>query len=509
MQKASLSSLIPILIPTLLALSTGVWLEANRVEPLLRSLRETKVQQVESLEHTLANQLRDELAITQMRALALADLNQKERVATPEFPILQWTELSANLELVKQSANPDWKRSADFENHYLQALPRQLNLQELKNNGVAVLRVQGDASSSSELVSLAFENSQTHGVETVLLAASDAFPAFSQLASKDHTLRAYLMGSDGLAILHSRKNDIGASFAQTPIFTQALQPLLKYERISGWGEYLSIDHEKVMAFYSRLGTLPLAVVVEKIVNPIPLWNLAWIEKLIASLFALFVCVVLAYRLIRDRPESARAPARITAPLLEETYVVTESAPQINPEFFLEPPTQPKVAAPQAVSFKTTAREDVLLTRLEIECAHFSEDPKKVSAKMTEFASLLFEAPALFFSYHERVGAAVLQAQNGLKDFKAVGMSFAVKKDECAQTSFASHAALKTLLEERLDASSFQCWALHNDEEKLLGVLVVLAAQESSDRVSVDSRDRMVRSANRLYAESHKRSLNPS
>jgi|GEM_PF-2347152 len=487
--------LVAIVVPTFAALVTGIWLEGNRLEPLIRFTRELKVHEIQAQEEGLAKQLRDELKILQTRALALSALAGTRGTAIPENPVLMWSELNAShLQFEKKGVNPSFKQTLEFQNNYLNALTRQLNLKELKTNGVAILRVQIDA--SHELLSFSFDNNQTGKVSSVLLEGKDAFPAFAEFKAVISSPRAYLIGSDGIALLRSEASDLHSSFVGSEVFSQAIEPLLKSERISGWGEF---SNHQVLAAYSRLGSLPLAILVESRMSPVVVWNISLAEKILLGLGSLILLVALAFRSMPDAlAEVAERPQVATEiPELEAAYF---EAPPTNPVFHLEPSAEqifvPVVLEEVKKSRAPTPQENVILTQLEIECLNFSKDPKKVASKMTEFAARLFGVPALFFTYHERVGASVLQAQSGEFSSPTGGMSFT------------SRDGLRILMRERLQADAFQAWDMCDDEGALLGILVVLS-DHLSDLVSRDSQNRMVRSANRLYAESYKRSLSPS
>lgn len=546
-------------LPVALAVAVGLWLSSRIHNDPEVQAQNQRTEEVIAQDRLLVDALWSAIETIKTRALSLeqvrdAQLHGEFHQATsmPEGPILHWAELEVKdgkLAAVRQSArNPLFLPAAGadvFESYYLQAALSRLNLHELQENGVTVLRIKQDSGRSQEWLALGFSgegpNAASRPVVLALVDPAEVFPIFRRWTARSEggNLRGYLVGSDGFVIVHSQHPYVASDFGPTQVFAQGVREMMRGRIRSGAGVYKAIDQVLVTAAYARPGTLPLGAVVER-VNPKaePKAALASIAfalarapgeacVALACVFALALGLsVAAHRLLRRAlfirgavNESLAASSSMAA------SSSTEIHEQIQDEIQPEGPPQARTGLTQAERVETALIEDllsdqagsrasqlqrserVLLAQFETEVRNV-QDPKIVAQSLAETAAKLTGAPALFFSYHETLRACLLLAHAGLPQGTSTeALSFRLTdsmlgriaryQKEGRTASVADDPNLALLLAKRLGGSRCEAWPVIGQGGKLLGVLAVLGSGPAQSQ-KTDSLDQIMKVSASLF-----------
>ena len=264
-----------VIAPSLFGLGEGIWLHSQLGQGDALESPDRRLGQIYNQGQLLTDSLQEEVNAIGAEARELQWLTRShsdlQRVMS-RSPIMLWAELGLDHPVirgvVRTVQNPVWKRSLESEKFYLTTVVQSLHSSEIQSQGVQVVRVKQDFQGSRELLGLAYPGEH----ESILLVLVDpvlAFPSIQRWSSHGQggKSRSYLLGADGLVLAHSQKKMNSIYLNDLPLFKNQILNLFNGSLRSGQGDFTSIDHLSVGAAYFRLGTLPVAVVVEE-VNPV-------------------------------------------------------------------------------------------------------------------------------------------------------------------------------------------------------------------------------------------------
>lgn len=277
-----------------------------------------------------------------------------------------------------------------------------------------------------------------------------------------------------------------------------------------------------------MGSLPLGVVVERVVSPPSGGFVAtWARGLLGA-FGALVCAAVAiwfgwrprrsataFVQVQPPPREVEEPLRETSETLQlgaGATVAGDLSARVGDRVVR---VGPETDARQARLRQELAakRESELVSCFEGEAVR-SRDPKAIARRLAGAAAQICESPTLFFIHHEGVRAAILQADGGFAPGDApAAMSFPVDAAMLAAVvqaerqgivaSFSQYGPLQKLLLARLGLAHFEAWAVTGcghlgraaGRPRLLGILVILGAPSVS---RYDSLSRMMRSTGLIY-----------
>ncbi len=514
---------------SLSGLDTRTLLEQAKQDRMTETLTQSRL--LADSVWTSIDALRNQAFALKAKRVAAAAKGAGAELPVPTSPVLHWSELEVvgdRLATVRQSARArkSGPLGADsyFEDRYHSILMDRIGVREIRENGVAWLRVRADAEKQVELAAFVFLSDDgsplARTAVAVLAPPAEVFKSISGFASHSEggALRAYLAGADGTVVAHSLAAFRGSDFSRTRVFTEGLQPLFQGARTSGAGTYASIDRQEVLAGYVRMGSLPLGVVVERVMSP-PSGGFAgsWARGLLGVVGAL-LCASAAIWLGRSQPSAIAVPQPppMTHPLVDEPEetlqlgagatvagelsarvgdrivrigsdagtgrlldsegvesalarrAMTVPAPEQEEADARQARLRQELAATQELA-KAAKRESELVGRFENEAAR-SRDPKAIARRLAAAAAEICESPTLFFIHHEGVRAAILQADGGFGPGDApAAMSFPVAQEMLGAVvqaerqgivaSFSQYAPLQKLLLARLGLAHFEAWAV--------------------------------------------------
>jgi hypothetical protein len=514
--------------PIALAVVIGLWL-AGRIQGVATAtVHERRTAEVIAQDRLLVDNIWSAIDTVKARALSLARIREAQPgpASVPEGPILHWAELEiqdGKLKGVRQSArNPSFEPSSGwqvFEEFYLQSALSRLDLHELQENGVTLLRIKQEQGHSQEWLALAFESMKGKSIVLALVDPVEVFSVFRRWASRSEggNLRGYVVGSDGFVLVHSVGTYSGSDFRASSVFEQGVAPMLQGRVRNGAGEYKSIDRLPVTAAYARPGSLPLGVVVER-VNPDAVEAGAWFASapsprtvfsaaaaLCAALGLSALAALALGRLMRKASgqrrkamplsapaaafEPVHAPSAHAAPTPIDEEAPAPAAPLEQPELPELPELEDQVAhdliAPHAARPRAQARHHarVLIAQFDLE-AEQAADSKGVAKSLVAAAAKMARAPALFFGYRDSLQACLLEAHAELPfGTSTEALSFRLTDPMLARiarygregraASLSDDPNLAILLARRLGQRRFDAWAVMSSEGRLLGVLAVL------------------------------------
>jgi hypothetical protein len=493
--------------------------------------------------------------VLRARAQGLLDARTARPGETPAGPILHWAEIAVadggRLGAVRQSAtNPAAQLGAAFEESYLGQALERLSLRELRENGVAAVRVRPDPGRASEWLGLGFAGADARTVLLILVDPAEAFPGLKRFAARGEagTLRAYLVNADGNVLAHSLPAYNGASFSGTSVFAEAVRPLLQGTRVSGAGQYRAIDQLPVAAAYARPGNLPIGIVVERVERGSAPDAGGILERSVGKGLSVLGVLALLVLGCAWRLSAAPAPGPVSRP--EPEAGAEPEAPEVeavppapqDPVLNLQSigSTESVSSALETISFReaeaetqmaenalrhelrashealrAAREENAAIARFEAEASRL-RDPKLVATRLTRGVSELCSSPALFFAHHAGLGAAILQADAGFPGGEApAAMNFPLEAAALKRifdgdrrgeiVSLAEYPPLARVLMARLGVAHFEAWPITGYghlgrqavQPRLLGILVILlAGVETASRH--DSLSRMMRATGLIY-----------
>lgn len=547
--------------PVGLAVVVGLWLAGHIHGDPIAIAVEQRAEEVMAQDRLLVEGIWGAIETVKTRALSLARVREAELKAdrassmpaaasNPDGPILHWAELElqdGRLKGVRQSArNPGFEPTVGwpaFESFYLQSAISRLNLHELEENGVTLLRIKQERGQSQEWLALAFERKSdtvtgratTAALVLALVDPVEVFPVFRRWASRseDGNLRGYLIGSDGFVLAHSQRTYAGSDFKSVPVFDQGVLPMLKSKARSGSGVYSSIDKTAVTAAFARPGTLPLGVVVER-VNPNLALAGAWgglapqvysgFGGALAAMLAIAAVMAMGFaRVVGRAPMPAFVALEGDLPQFAPAPLAVAPERHFSPEAVHElPELEDRIASELISAHAANPRAQaeqharVLLAQFD-DKSRSAPDSKGVAQSLAFAAAKMSQAGTLFFGYSEPLRACLFEAQSDLRPgLSTEALSFRLADSmleriaryqrEGRVASLSDDPGLALLMAKRLGSRSFEALAMTKpDSGKLLGVLVILTdlATRSRDgeqgRAISEGMHELVRASANRYA----------
>lgn len=510
----------PILIPAIVGLSAGTWLGYQSQSDTIDAYEVTRSEDLQTQTQLLTESIWTSIQDIRTQALAIRKIRESSPQATPTSGgrILHWAELEIQgerLTRVKQSAaNSQWMRSftgaKTWESHYLQSTLQRITTRQLKDSGIAALRMKRDADGRQEWLSIAFPlysdttNKTLTGAIVTLVDPNDTFAVFSRFKNKT---RAYLVGGDGNVLAHSTPTLVGSDFSHTGVFADGARSLFLSSTMIGTGNFSAFDQLPVTAAYSRIGDLPFAAVIESTRTPgltaaggSENWMRIFGQVLI-SLGSITLAIFFARRLQNSlveeadlRPSATPLPSLWTQPT--QTAAPQPSmagAPSQTPT-----PAQPHHSASRPLLSRQQAFELALRFEEEIRTTS-AKDIRTLGTRLSRIASDICDSPILFFGFHARSNQAILDADAGFDRGGApASLAFPISKEithrilrstqEGKVVSLEKFEPLAKVILERTGVAHFEAWAVTSPQPALLGVLVILHAGVQS----ANHRDSLVR-----------------
>jgi hypothetical protein len=516
--------------PVGIAVVVGLWLAGRIHGDPVAVANEQRTDEVQAQDRLLVDGIWGAIETVKSRALGLARLRDAELKAqgvapspsNPDGPILHWAELElqgGKLKGIIQAArNPGFEPAvgwAAFESFYLQSAISRLNLHELQENGVTLLRIKREEGHSQEWLALAFERKRsdaTGNATAIVLALVDPveiFPVFRRWASRGESgnLRGYLVGSDGFVLAHSQRTYAGSDFRSVPVFEQGVLPMLKGQARGGAGVYASIDKLAVTAAFARPGTLPLGVVVER-VNPAMAQASAWwglspeaysgFGGALAAVMGLAAVMAMSFARVVQRNPVPQFSVRQAAPTEAAVEVYESAVPvapqpeqvyaqeEIHPLPDMEDQIAEELLSARAANPRAQAEHHarVLIAQFDDQ-SQKARDSRSVAKSLAVAASGIAGAPALFFGYREGLKACLLEAHSSLRPgLSTEALSFRLTdlmlaridryQKEGRVASLSDDPNLALLMARRLSQRTFEALAVTAPKTgRLLGVLVTL------------------------------------
>ena len=443
----------------------------------------------------------------------------------PSGVVLHFAELEIRggliLSVKRSLSNPAWKQpttstglqSTGFEASYLKQALTSLRLKSLRENGVEMIEVKDDQARNPKFIGLAYLNSAVPGsVALVLVDPMQAFPVFKNMAGTGSVYRTYLMGSAGNILAHSQTAYLNADFTDLAIFKESIGS----EAVRGVGHVTAIDRLPTIASWSKLGTLPLEVVVER-VNLIPgtgilgrLKRVAWIA--LSGIFLLTFMMISAAKLIlRGSPEKSQPIQSSVREVQASAGIEVKVVPLGHDidKMIVQAQLHRELAANQRIH-KKGIEQNTLFDRYETD-ARASRDSKQMSQRLTEVTSKVCKSPTLYFTYQEASHLGILSADHGFENGDAPeSMTFPITAEVISRLqqaesrneilSLTEYPPLARAIMNRMGIAHFEAWPVTGKQAGancLQGVLVILQPGVDSD-LHRESIARMMRATGHTY-----------
>jgi CHASE3 domain sensor protein len=191
--------------------------------------------------------------------------------------------------------NPTWTRQVLGNlNLAIQTAARQVSTQSIHQSGASVIEIPKTQGQAGEYIAVAFYPSvASSDLVIAIVDPEQVFTSFSRWVTRreNGNLRSFLIGADGKVLVHSERVYSGSDFSNSQIYQRALQSLFRNERASGFGTFTAVDLRPVLTSYNRLGALPFAIVVERVVRPVSATVLRQI--LIPSMMLVAIVLILS------------------------------------------------------------------------------------------------------------------------------------------------------------------------------------------------------------------------
>lgn len=530
--------------PAFVVFLTGLYLGTQFLQLKFDAMEAARINEVRTQSRIISDVVWSSVANLKTRVIAVRNILATASQLTPassilDSDILYWSELEvkdAKVIGLKNSVKNALFKTENFEEQYLKPALARINFDDLRKSGTVMLQL-------ADTDSLAFVFPTA---ETLVLAVVDPNNVFSSLKSAiagaddvEGQYRVYLVSSSGHVLMHSQRNYIGADFSGTPLFKEILAPLAAGKQTNGAGTFRSIDQSSVAAAFVRIGTLPLAIVVEKLTEVDSFWDAALesgtIHRFIGKILvvgAFLLTVIFGFFMLFRRRLGI---SRVEASKANEEVNVSPQLTYPSPDYLVDQRRDPiQIIAERAIQEKAEASEASL--RIELNSAHAAlkraaeesaivsdyerdaaaiKDPASISYKLTKTATQLCESPTLYFTYHDSMRLAVLHSDAGFQGESPDGMSFPLGQeimDRVIQAdrngeiaSLADYGPLTKLVLARTGVAHFEAWALTgyghlgrlSARPRLLGVLVILQAGVDSI-ARRESIARMIRTTGLAY-----------
>ncbi len=541
MQPITIKMMFLLLVPVFIAFMGGIYFNSSISQFELENSNQQQLKILSSENHILLQSVLNSIEQIRLQALELENKTMGHPQAPlPKGALLHWAVIKIKNNRLEQAVQTlkNGVLDSQFENHYLMNVINKMSVTQIFENGVSILRIKQDLHSNSEWLSFGFKGVSSLGtVLVVLVDPSEAFSVFKQLNPQ---MRAYLMGSDGYVLAHSQPTYAHADFAGTEVFNLGFHKLLQGVKKEDSARLKSIDQNEVFASFIRVGTLPLGVVLEQVVEGGGKSYLKWArksKKIIFTFFGLFCLgMLLVIKLVKKNlnlkfkktwPQEVSQAASSEIPTVRildhtpvtqalEDWVESDSAVSFSPELkraqSLEEQSKMRL---QDNYKKEMSEENQLLDQFE-KIASTLRDPQLIAQQMTQVATKLAQSPSLFFTYRSEVQAAILQSDAGFPSGEAPAtMSFPLHSDTLQWilegskrgdfVSLSQYSPLGNILMARTGVAHYEAWPVTGygplgrqaSYPRLLGILVILQAGVDT-ALHEASLKRMLRSTGLIY-----------
>jgi hypothetical protein len=167
--------------------------------------------------------------------------------------------------------NPNWTHQVlDNLNGAFQKAAQQISIPNIHQSGASVVMVPKTNGLAGQYLAIAFQPQVNSPTAVVAIVDPElVFTSFSRWVTRREAgnLRSYLISADGKVLIHSERAYTGSDFSGSQVYRQALRSLFRGERANGVSTYSGVDLRPVLTSYARLGPLPFALVVERVVRP--------------------------------------------------------------------------------------------------------------------------------------------------------------------------------------------------------------------------------------------------
>lgn len=434
-------------------------------------------------------------SIEQIRLRALSN------AAHPSLPILHWGIYSLSQENFAKPISTAWNRAISLQGRdesFLKKAQAQWNRAELLSTGSTITVVRHEPLNRNEWLALAF---RIPGDESRFTAAFvEPQTIFSALfkarePGPNAVTRAYAITQDGNILLHTQPSYVATNFSDTGVFRVLSKTIWKDHHALGRIEARSIDQTLVIAAFAHIKHTPIALVLE---SQAPQGGLTLVtRRLLKPILLIMIALLLGGAAIRAVHEQRSSPKKAIAIAMPTPQILVPQMPLKR--------LRRAAPAPALVLWTSEARAEELAKAFEA-ASQIIDDPQKTADQLTRTVADISNGPTLFFAYHARIQAAVLESDAGFspQENASFAMAFPIHKDaltlivqsarERKLASLATYPPLSKVLLDRIGIAHFEAWALTtfariDDPEKipaLLGILVILQAgvQSTEQRPSI-------------------------
>jgi hypothetical protein len=243
----TVSILVAILVPLTLALRGSWLLGTNVVAEQAVDLERIKNQEIRGEVRFLSDEIFDEIELVKLRATSAV---QNDSLPTDSKGLVAVADLARG-RYVPASAEQELSKSF-----------KAISESDIRNSGVSLFSVTLKTGKGTEALGVAFQMGGRR-----IIAVVDPVEAFKGLGDfsngkEGEHLHGFLINEQGKVLVHSEKALSGASFADRPIFQEAIAPVFNGQRVGGVGVF-----PNSRASYTKLRSLPYVVVAERAIRP--------------------------------------------------------------------------------------------------------------------------------------------------------------------------------------------------------------------------------------------------
>lgn len=256
-----------VIVPVSLALGGAFLVGQQAIRFLDERSEQFKANEVRSQSKLLSETVWDGIDNVKVRALAFESMHGKGIDMDPMIHSISEIEVDSTgrpMSVRNTIINSGWTTDATKLRANLQIAAKNVSLQRIRDSGASVVPME----QMGNQLGIAFSGKGSRPL-LVTVTPTEVFKSFSRWATRREAgnLRGFLIGADGRVLVHSEWTYSGADFSSTEIFRQALRPAFTGNRSGGIATFRAVDYRPVLASYVQLRGLPLAVVVERVVQP--------------------------------------------------------------------------------------------------------------------------------------------------------------------------------------------------------------------------------------------------
>lgn len=321
-------------IPALVSLGLGVGLGIGFLNP---EDPQQKAEQVKIQAQMGADQVASEIEL--LRLEGNQENTQDSMMGEASDRILLKADLlreaDGKVKIKSKAQSPSWVPGRYFNaDTLIQSVTQSVftkSAEQANPSDVSVVSLRADRSGGAEWLCFIFKKEPTgQTFSLVLVDPARYFKAFSNwhLHGGNGKYRSFLIGTSGVVLAHSQASLAATDLSTVPIFTDLLKKVVGGTQRTASGRLTSLDHQWVELATLRVGSLPLAVVVE---SPNPEASPSAVRKAALFLGFFFLWGVLWYcaSFLRRHLVEVRVQTVMTAPSSDDL------APQRSAEFFTQ------------------------------------------------------------------------------------------------------------------------------------------------------------------------------